>query len=360
VKLEQTPSVPPPARHASDGSSCSRTRAASPVQLLAYGALAIATVAIIVIAARVLLVLFAGFLLAVFLTSAGGLIAKYVHVSPRITTALLIVVGLGLAVLACISFAPEFAKQIDLLARQLPIILDRLRHVLPRPAQPLLQALTGGGGPQPSLSAAGGALFTTLGGSVQVLGSVVVVFFVGVYGALQPQLYVQALLAVVPARHEDRVRAVIGRVHHDLARWLFGRVVAMAFVAVSTTIAFALLGLPLAPALGLFAGTLTFVEYLGALLSAVPPLLVGLADSPETAIWVLVVFTALHVVEGYVLTPALARASVHFPPALSLAAQLVLGVLAGPLGLAISTPFLVVIVSGVQAWREAPLPQRAV
>lgn len=360
MKLEQTPSAPPQARHPSDGPSWSRTRAPSPVALLAYGALVIATVAVVVIAARVLLVLFAGFLLAVFLTSAGGLLAKRVHVSPRITTALLIVVALGLAVLASISFAPEFAKQIDLLARQVPIIVDRLRHVLPRPAQPLLRALTGGGGPQPSLSAAGGALFATLGGSVQVLGSVVVVFFVGVYGALQPQLYVQALLAVVPARHEERVRAVIGRIRHDLARWLFGRVVAMAFVAVSTTIAFALLGLPLALALGLFAGALTFVEYLGALLSAVPPLLVGLADSPETAIWVLVVFTALHVVEGYVLTPVLARASVHFPPALSLAAQLVLGVLVGPLGLAFSTPLLVVVVSAVRAWREAPSPQRAV
>ena len=80
--------------------------------------------------------------------------------------------------------------------------------------------------------------------------------------------------------------------------------------------------------------------------------LFALAQSPAQAFWVLVLFTALHVVEGYVLTPLLARATVSLPPAITLACQVLLGALAGPLGLTLSTPLLVVGVCAAQSFRR--------
>src|SRR6185312_10936559 len=93
----------------------------------------------------------------------------------------------------------------------------------------------------------------------------------------------------------------------SLRRWLFGRLVAMLFAGVGTMLGFGLLGIPVAPALGLLAGLLTFIEYIGAILSAVPPLLLAVHQGWTTVFWVLVIFAGAHVVEGYVLTPLLAR-----------------------------------------------------
>jgi predicted PurR-regulated permease PerM len=125
----------------------------------------------------------------------------------------------------------------------------------------------------------------------------------------------------------------------------------MVFVGVTTSLAFHFLRLPLALLFGLFAGLLTFVEYAGAVVSAIPPLLFAFAQSPGIALGVAVTYAVLHVVEGYVLTPLLARASVHLPPAVSLGTQALLGTLAGPLGLTFATPLLVVGVSTVEAFR---------
>jgi predicted PurR-regulated permease PerM len=94
------------------------------------------------------------------------------------------------------------------------------------------------------------------------------------------------------------------------------------------------------------------VEYAGAIASAIPPVILAFGQGPGTVLGVVVVYTVLHVIEGYVLTPLLARASVRLPPGVSLGTQALLGTLAGPLGLTFATPLLVVGVSAVQTWRE--------
>ena len=80
--------------------------------------------------------------------------------------------------------------------------------------------------------------------------------------------------------------------------------------------------------------------------------------SPTTALWVLLLYTGIHLVEGYVLSPLLARVSVHFPPALTITGQVILSALLGVLGLTFSTPLLVVAVVGTKAWR-ATAPRAA-
>ena len=48
----------------------------------------------------------------------------------------------------------------------------------------------------------------------------------------------------------------------------------------------------------------------------------------------------MHVVEGYVLVPLVQRRAVHLPPALTLSAQVILGCLAGFIGLLFATPLV--------------------
>ncbi len=148
------------------------------------------------------------------------------------------------------------------------------------------------------------------------------------------------LLWFVPSGKKRVVRRIIDVTTGNLERWLLGRLVAMLFVGVTSGIAFVVLHVPLAFPLAVLAGLLTFVEYIGAFASAGPPILLALSQSPTRALWVAIVFAALHVVEGYVLTPLLAKTAVRFPPATTLASQAILSALLGPLGLTFATPLM--------------------
>ena len=51
-------------------------------------------------------------------------------------------------------------------------------------------------------------------------------------------------------------------------------------------------------------------------------------------------YLGVHLVEGYILVPLVQRRAVHLPPALTLAAQVILGFLGGFIGLLFATPLV--------------------
>jgi predicted PurR-regulated permease PerM len=62
---------------------------------------------------------------------------------------------------------------------------------------------------------------------------------------------------------------------------------------------------------------LIFVPYLGTLFSEIPAVLVALADSPERALYVAILYLILDAVEGYIITPLVQRKAVRLPPILT-------------------------------------------
>lgn len=117
----------------------------------------------------------------------------------------------------------------------------------------------------------------------------------------------------------------------------------MMVVGLLTALGLWLLGLPSALLLGLLTGLLTFVPTIGSTLAIVPPFLLGLSDSFITAIYVVIFYLAIQLVESYMITPLVQRQTVSLPPALTVTAQVLMGVLAGALGVAMATPLAAVI-----------------
>ena len=65
-------------------------------------------------------------------------------------------------------------------------------------------------------------------------------------------------------------------------------------------------------------------------------------------IFTIIVYAIVQTVDGYVIVPIIARKTVDLPPALVLAAQLIMGVLFGILGLALADP----MVAMIKVWLE--------
>ena len=93
-----------------------------------------------------------------------------------------------------------------------------------------------------------------------------------------------------------------------LRRWIVGQSLLALCVGLLTCIGLALLGAPFAVALGLLAGFMEFIPYIGPFVAAVPAILVGFGEGPQLALWIALLFLAIQSIESYVLAPLIQHA----------------------------------------------------
>jgi predicted PurR-regulated permease PerM len=117
----------------------------------------------------------------------------------------------------------------------------------------------------------------------------------------------------------------------------------MVVVGTVTWLGLMALGVPLAATLGVVSGLLNFVPYVGPIAAGIPAVALALMDGIRPALYVVALFVGLQTLEGYVLTPLVDRRTVSLPPALTLSAQLLLGVLLGAAGVVLASPILVCV-----------------
>jgi predicted PurR-regulated permease PerM len=186
-----------------------------------------------------------------------------------------------------------------------------------------------------------------IGSTFGAIANVLIVIFFAVFMAAQPRPYIEGTLFLVPRRRRDRAREVLYEIGNVLRRWLVGQSLLAACVALLTGIGLALVGAPFAIALGLFAGLMEFVPYIGPFAAALPALLVGFAESPELALKIALLFLAIQMTESYVLAPLVQHKAVYLPPAAILFAQVLMGAIVGALGVAVATPLAAAVMVAV-------------
>jgi len=285
---------------------------------------------------HVVLVAFAGFLLAIYFRGIALFLGRWVPVPTRWLVGFVLLAHIGLAVLFAWYAAPLLEAQGRELAEQLPEAVGKLRDTLQERSwgRPLLGAIPDSG----SITwrdFQGVGLFSSSFSFVVDLG---VILVVGVYGSLGPEAYRRGLLLLFPPRMRVRAAEVSEKAVGTLRRFILGTFGSAAIIGVGSAVGLAILGVPLPMMMGLIAGALTFIPNIGPMLSVVPPALLALMQSPTLALWVLLLYGVLQFLEGSVITPMIQRHAVKLPPATLVLAQVLLGVLAGPLGIALAAP----------------------
>ncbi|MEW6296615.1 MAG: AI-2E family transporter [Thermodesulfobacteriota bacterium] len=292
---------------------------------------AVVLLGVLVWAVGHVLLLFAGVLLAVALHSLSAWVREYTSLSDGwaltvVVAGLLLCMGLGTWLLA-----PRLADQFDQLTQQLPRSALQVKQylaqyswgqwLLAQTPQPR-QLLTDGTG----LVAQATGLFSSLFG---VVAGVLLVLFTGLFLAAEPQLYTDGLLRLVPLRKRQRPHEVMQRMGHALRWWLVGQVCSMAIVSILTILGLWLLNMQLVLTLGLLAGLFEFIPKVGPILAAVPAILLAVLQSPTHALYVLLLYVGIQTAESYFIYPLIQEHAVSLPPALVIAALVLLGVLAG-------------------------------
>jgi predicted PurR-regulated permease PerM len=174
------------------------------------------------------------------------------------------------------------------------------------------------------------------------MAQMLVVLFAGIFLAAQPRFYAAGALELFPEARRPLIGQAMSESEKALRLWLKGQLIAMTVVGTLTGLGLWLLGMPSALLLGLIAGLLEFVPYLGPILSAVPAVLLALAVSPDLALWVALLYFAVQQFEGYLLTPLVQQFAVELPGVLLLFSLLGFGILFGTLGVILAAPLTVV------------------
>jgi len=329
------------------------------VTLLVLALLGILLVAVTWLAAHVFLIVFAGILLGVFLRALGDFVARHTPLSEGWGLGLVILLLLGLFAGGMILVVPQLIEQIDEFGERVPEIAAQVQAYLERFGwgQRVIEMVEEGGGGDGAGIASGLAGF--LGALANAATYLVAFLFIGLFLAINPSLYADGLVRMFPMDRRERARSVMAEVGYILRWFLVARVIAMALVGISTGVALWLLDVPLALLLGVVAGLLTFIPYLGPVIAAIPILMVSLLAGVTTALWVLVVYTAIQQIEGNIFDPLILQRIIHLPPAVTVTSQILGSALLGALGLALATPFAAVMQVIVRrVYREDVLGER--
>lgn len=333
------------------------------------------------IAHAIFIVTFLGVLLGLAVSRAVDFLERF-RLRRGLAAPLVILTGLGLLVGIGALLAPSLRNQTQQLSRELPKLADQADRWLARtPAKSLLQQpqapapqkspappqrasskpqqasskpQAGEGQPQEQQGGLRTQLGRELRGSLKFLfpivssvfgavGGLVLVIFIAMYVAAAPGLYREGILHLVPHRHRARAEEYVETLGVTLRQWLIARLIAMVLIGAITGGALALLNVKGAAALGLLAGLLEFVPFFGPIVSAVPALGIALLDSPQKALYVLILYLVVQQLEGNVITPLLLEKRLAIPPILTVVAVASLGVVFGVVGMLIAEPLLAVI-----------------
>lgn len=303
------------------------------------------------------LLIFAAFLVAVALDTVARLLSKITGLSrhPAVIAVLTIMALLFGAVttLGTMNVASQAGRLQNQVAQSIDQIQAKMQHY--QIAAELFghsgNSQSGSSGSSSSYSL-GEQLTSELSSALTVtvtsLTDLFVVLIIGIYLALAPNLYYDGLLRLFPPARQQRADMIAHEATDAVRRWLTGRAISMSLVGLGSLAGLWVIGIPFPISLALLAGLLTFIPYLGALVSAIPALLIAGLHGIWPMFYVGALYLMLHIVEGYLLAPLIQRRAASIAPAFLLSVQVLGGASAGVLGIALATPIALSIAVIIQ------------
>ena len=274
--------------------------------------------------------------------------------------AFLLIIGLAVAI-------PNLQRQVVIFAQNVPsyiedadrVIDDLVTKRLPDDFRPQLEQVLAQFSTQATAwasnisSKAVNWVSAIISGTSQVIVALIIMPFMLFYLLRDGKGLRDYITHFLPNKLREPVGKVLSDVNQQLANYVRGQITVAVIVAIMFIIFFKIIGLRYAVALGVTAGILNLVPYLGSFLAMLPALVLGLIAGPVMLLKVIIVFIVEQTIEGRFVSPLILGSQLNIHPITILFVLLTSGSMFGIWGVLLGIPIYAsakVVISAIFDW----------
>ena len=274
--------------------------------------------------------------------------------------AFLLIIGLAVAI-------PNLQRQVVIFAQNVPsyiedadrVIDDLVTKRLPDDFRPQLEQVLAQFSTQATAwasnisSKAVNWVSAIISGTSQVIVALIIMPFMLFYLLRDGKGLRDYITQFLPNKLREPVGKVLSEVNQQLSNYVRGQITVAVIVAIMFIILFKIIGLRYAVTLGITAGFLNLVPYLGSFLAMIPALVLGLIAGPVMLLKVIIVFIVEQTIEGRFVSPLILGSQLNIHPITILFVLLTSGSMFGIWGVLLGIPIYAsakVVISAVFDW----------
>ncbi|WP_078806127.1 AI-2E family transporter [Pilibacter termitis] len=145
-------------------------------------------------------------------------------------------------------------------------------------------------------------------------------------------------LKLLPLKWRSSTKSVLVDVNNQISSYIRGQLTVALAVAIMFIIGFNIIGLDYAITLGISAGLLNMIPYLGSFLAMIPAVVLGIVVGPVMLVKVLVLFVVEQTLEGRLIAPIVLGSQLAVHPVTILIVLLTSGKVGGLMGVIVGIP----------------------
>ena len=274
--------------------------------------------------------------------------------------AVLLIIGLAVAI-------PNLQRQVVVFAQNVPsyledadkVIDDLVTKRLPDDFRPQLEQVLANFSTQATAwasnisSKAVNWVSALISGTSQVIVALIIMPFM-LFDLLRDGKGLRDYITqFLPNKLREPVGKVLSEVNQQLSNYVRGQITVAVIVAIMFIIFFKIIGLRYAVTLGITAGFLNLVPYLGSFLAMIPALVLGLIAGPVMLLKVIIVFIVEQTIEGRFVSPLILGSQLNIHPITILFVLLTSGSMFGIWGVLLGIPIYAsakVVISAIFDW----------
>ena len=280
-----------------------------------------------------------------------------------VVIAILLIWGLAVAI-------PNLQHQVVTFARNVPsyledadkVINDLVTKRLPDDFRPQLEQVLANFSSQATSwasdisSRAVNWLSALISATSQVIVALIIMPFMLFYLLRDGKGLRDHITQFLPTKFREPVGKILTDVNQQLSNYVRGQITVAVIVAIMFIIFFKIIGLRYAVTLGISAGVLNLVPYLGSFLAMIPALVLGLIAGPVMLLKVIIVFIVEQTIEGRFVSPLILGSQLNIHPITILFVLLTSGSMFGIWGVLLGIPIYAsakVVISAIFEWYKS-------
>lgn len=191
-----------------------------------------------------------------------------------------------------------------------------------------------------------------IGFTANFLGACFAILFIAFFFMKDEQMIVRFILLLTPPKYFNKIKEILRDTKRLLTRYFIGVLFDMLFVATLTAIGLSIIGVPNALLIGIFAGLINIIPYIGPLIGLSFGLIIGITSNLDIAFYsqllpllgkICATFLIVQVIDAVFFQPLVISNIVKAHPIEIFLVILIAGTLAGISGMIVAVPVYTIL-----------------